>query len=151
GLGLFWIIAEPGSVSGGNPTQARVTLNMPAPAGGALVSIASDLPHVETPPTSVLIPAGKTEAMVSPITTVPEPGATIGTIRAAYAGGWQQSSLGLFPLLWGLSLSAESVVGGTVLTGTVPLLNPAPPPVGVVVTLVSGDTSLVKPPPSVSI
>jgi hypothetical protein len=149
GLGIFWIIAEPGSVSGGNPTQARVTLNMPAPPGGALVSIANDLPHVETP-TSVMIPAGQTDAIVSPITTVPVPGATIGTIRAAYAGGWQENSLGLFPILWGLSLNAESVVGGDFLTGTVTLLNPAPPG-GVEVTLVSGDTALVMPPASVSI
>src|SRR5262249_15621903 len=37
GLAIFHIITEPGSVSGGNSTQARVTLNMPAPAGGALV------------------------------------------------------------------------------------------------------------------
>src|SRR5947209_5565789 len=123
---------------------------MPAPAGCALVTIASDLPHVETPP-NVMIPAGKTDATVSPITTVPVPGATIGTIRAAYGSGWQQSSLGLFPLLWGLALNAESVVGGsTSLTGTVTLLNPAPPG-GVEVTLVSGDTSLVKLPASVSI
>ncbi|HWL94917.1 MAG TPA: hypothetical protein VNT79_15465, partial [Phycisphaerae bacterium] len=45
GLRLFWIITEPGSVYGGNQTQACVTLNMPAPPGGAMVSIASDLPH----------------------------------------------------------------------------------------------------------
>src|SRR5262249_47905804 len=30
GLAIFHIITEPGSVSGGNSTQARVTLNMPA-------------------------------------------------------------------------------------------------------------------------
>src|SRR5262249_33520478 len=31
-LAVFHIINEPGSVSGGNSTQARVALNMPAPA-----------------------------------------------------------------------------------------------------------------------
>ncbi|MBI1852175.1 MAG: hypothetical protein HYR85_17685 [Planctomycetes bacterium] len=149
GLALFSIIAEPGSVNGGNSTQARVTLNGPAPAGGALVKIASDLPHAQTP-TSVLIPAGATDATISPITTVPVRGATIGNIRAAYADGWQQSSLGLFPLLWGLSLSNDAVVGGTLVTGTITLLNPAPPS-GVVVTLISGDTSLATLPPSVFI
>src|SRR5206468_3627837 len=34
GLAVFHIINEPGAVSGGNSTQARVTLNMPAPPGG---------------------------------------------------------------------------------------------------------------------
>jgi hypothetical protein len=149
GLALFSIVAEPSSVSGGNPTQARVTLNMPAPAGGALVKVASDLPHAQTP-TSVVIPEGKTDATVTPITTVPVPGATVGTIRAAYGGGWQQSSLGLVSILWGLSLNAESVVGGAAVLGTVTLLNPAPPG-GVEVTLVSGDTSLVALPASVFI
>ena len=50
GLAIFHIINEPGSVSGGNPTQARVTLNMPAPAGGALINLASDMPDAEVPP-----------------------------------------------------------------------------------------------------
>src|SRR5262249_12750441 len=92
GLAVFHIINEPGSVSGGNSTQARVTLNMPAPAGGALVNIATDLPHAQTP-SSVVVPAGKTDATVSPITTIPVPGATIGSVRAAYGLGCRDSSL----------------------------------------------------------
>ena len=58
------------------------------------------------------IPAGKTDATVSPITTIPVPGATIGSVRAAYGLGWQDNSLGLFPILWGVALSDESVIGG---------------------------------------
>src|SRR5262249_29888555 len=57
GLEIFHIITEPGSVSGGNSTQARVTLNMPAPAGGAVINIASDMPHAQVPAT-VVVPAG---------------------------------------------------------------------------------------------
>lgn len=149
GQKVFWIINEPGTVSGGNPTQARVTLNMPAGPGGALVKVASDLPHSEAPD-SVFIPEGKTDAWASPITSVPVPGMTIGTIRAAYAGAWQQSSLGLQPSLWGLALSAQSAVGGDVLTGTLTLFNPAPPG-GVEVTLVSDDINLAAPPAKVLI
>src|SRR5262249_13105876 len=125
GLALLSIITDPTAMTGGNPTQARVTLNAPAPAGGALVKIASDIPGVEVPG-SVTIPAGRTDAIVQPITTPAVRGATIGDIRAAYGGGWQQSSLGMFPILWGMSLSAETVVGGDSLTGTITLLNPAP-------------------------
>ena len=56
----------------------------------------------------------------------------------------------MFPLLFGLELSDESVIGGDTLTGTVTLLNPAPPG-GIEVTLVSGNTSLLTPPAKVFI
>ncbi|PYR89590.1 MAG: hypothetical protein DMF84_24110 [Acidobacteria bacterium] len=147
GLNLFWMLAEPSSVSGGHSTQARVSLNSPAPPGGAVIRLASDMPHAEVPQ-SVVIPEGATDATVSPITTIPVHGATIGTLRAAYGGSWQQSSLGLFPILFSLSLDNNAVVGGTAVTGTVTLQRGAPAG-GVEVTLVSNDTSLVRPPAKV--
>src|SRR5262245_4551425 len=149
GVELFWLINEPGSVSGGNPTQSRVTLNQPAGPGGALVKSPSDMPHAQAP-TSVLIPEGKTDGWVSPVTTIPVRGATIGNTRAAYAGKWQQSSLGLWQILHSLSLIAEAVIGGDALVGTVTLLNPAPSG-GVEVTIVSRDTSLFTAPAKVII
>src|SRR3954454_1538741 len=99
GLGVLSFNATPSSVSGGNATQARVTLTQPAPAGGITVKVASDMAGVETP-ASVFIPAGATDAMVSPITTSPVSSTAVGTLRAAIGTSWQQSSLGLFPLLW---------------------------------------------------
>src|SRR4051812_30133910 len=149
GLGVLSLVATPSSVSGGNSTQARVTLTQPAPAGGVTVKVASDMDGVETP-ASVFVPAGATDAMVSPITTSPVGAAAVGTLRAAYGTSWQQSSLGLFPLLWGHSLGAETVIGGNTTTGTVTLLNPAPPG-GATVTLVSADPAVVSLPPSVFI
>ena len=149
GLAIFHIITEPGSVSGGNSTQARVTLNMPAPAGGALVNIASDMPYAQVPAT-VVVPAGKTDATVSPITTIPVPGATIGDVIAAYGLGWQQNSLGLFPILWGVALGDEAVIGGNSTVGRVTLLNPAPPG-GVEVSLVNNDSDFVSLPATVVI
>src|SRR5207249_98595 len=62
GLELFSIITEPGSVSGGNSTQARVTLNMPAPPGGVQVALVNGDSTVITLPPSVFIPAGGTGA-----------------------------------------------------------------------------------------
>jgi hypothetical protein len=144
GLGLFWMITEPGSVMGGASTQARVTLNGPAPAGGATIRIASDMPHAEVPQ-NVFIPAGATDATVSNITTIPVSGAVIGNLRAAYGTSWQQSSLGLWQILFSLSLNANSVVGGSSVTGTVTLQRPAPVG-GIDVSLVSNDTSLARPP-----
>ena len=149
GLAVFHIINEPGSVSGGNSTQARVTLNMPAPAGGAVINIASDMPHAQVPAT-VVVPAGKTDATVSPITTIPVPGATIGDVIAAYGLGWQQSSLGLFPILWGVAFGDEAVIGGSSTVGRVTLLNPAPP-AGVEVSLVNNDSDFISLPATVFI
>src|SRR5262245_60492126 len=105
------------------------------------------MPHSEVPQ-SVFIPEGATDAIVASVTTIPVSGAVWGTLRAAYGGSWQQSSLGLFPLLFGLALNKNAAVGGGPLTGTVTLQRAAPAG-GVEVTLVSGDTALVRPPPTV--
>ena len=151
GFDLFAIIAEPGNGYGGNSTMARVMLNQPAPAGGALVTLASDIPQAEVPARTVTIPAGRTDAFVSPVTTGPvPPNGIIGVLRAAYGDGWEQNSLGVLPILFGMELSNEKVVGGTSFTGTVTLQS-AVPPGGVTVRLVSGDTSLVRPPATVFI
>jgi hypothetical protein len=151
GFDLFAIIAEPGNGYGGNSTMARVMLNQPAPAGGALVTLASDIPQADVPARTVTIPAGRTDAFVSPVTTGPvPPNGIIGVLRAAYGDGWEQSSLGVLPILFGMELSNEKVVGGTTFTGTVTLQSAAPPG-GVTVRLVSGDTSLVRPPATVFI
>ncbi len=149
GLGLFWLNLVPSSVSGGHSTQARVILNAPAPSGGALVRIASDLPHVEVPE-FVTIPAGSTDAIVSPITSIPVHATVVSTLRAAYGASWQQNSIGLWPILFSLSLNKDAVVGGNAVTGTVTLLREAPKN-GVEVTLVSNDTSLVRPPAKVTV
>ena len=68
GVDLFAIITEPGNGYGGNSTSARVMLNQAAPAGGALVTLASDIPQAEVPSRTVTIPAGKTDVLVNPIT-----------------------------------------------------------------------------------
>src|ERR1043166_5871672 len=148
---LFAIIAEPGNGYGGNSTNARVLLDQPAPAGGALITLASDIPQAEVPAQTITIPAGKTDAFVSPISTGPVPPlGIIGVLRAAYGSGWQQSSLGVLPILYGMERSNESVIGGTAFTGTVTLQAPAPAG-GITIRLVSSDTSLVRPPATVTI
>src|SRR6185312_9540813 len=151
GLGLFAIITEPGNGYGGNSTMLRVMLNQPAPAGGALVTLASDIPQAEVPTRTVTVPAGKTDAFVSPVTTGPvPPNGIIGVLRAAYGNGWEQNSLGVLPILYGMHISNETVVGGTSFTGTITLQSAAPPG-GITARIVSGDTSLVRPPPTVFI
>jgi hypothetical protein len=151
GLKLFAISPEPINGFGGNSVQARVVLNQSAPAGGAVVTLASDIPQAEMPARTITIPAGKTDATVSPITTGPAPSnGIIGVIRASYGNAWEQNSLGVLPILYGVELSNESVIGGNSFTGTV-TLQAAAPPAGVTVRLVSSDTNLVRPPATVFI
>jgi hypothetical protein len=149
GLDVAWFVIQPGTVHAGHPTQGRVTLTSPAPAGGAAVRIASDLPHSEAPET-VVVPAGRTDAVVSPITSTPVIGATIGSLRAGYGGGWEQNSIGMWPIVFSLSLNTDWVIGGNPVTGTITLQQPAPAG-GIEVTLVSEDTALVRPPAKVMI
>jgi hypothetical protein len=154
-VGLFAILAEPINGYGGNSVQARVMLDNPAPAGGAVVTIATDMPQAQMPATTVTIPAGKTDATVTPILTGPVPNnglsiGIIGDLFAGYAGEREQSSLGVLPILFGTQFSNESVVGGATVTGTVTLLSAAPPG-GMTVRLVSSDTNLVHPPATVFI
>ena len=143
GLELLWIIPDPGTVEGGAPTQARVTLSGPAPPGGATVRIMSDMQGVEVP-AAVTIPAGSTDATVSPITTVPVGVGIVGALRADYGTGMQITSFGMVPLLFSLSLNTDSVAGGNTVTGTITLQRPAPENIDV--TIVSSDTSLAQPP-----
>jgi hypothetical protein len=153
-VNLFAILAEPGNAYGGNSAHARVMLDNPAPAGGAIVTLSTDIPQVNLPATTITVPAGKTDATITNIATGPVPNngggsvGIIGDLFAGFANGRGQNSLGILPILYGTSLSNESVVGGTSVTGTVTLQSPAPPE-GVTVTLVSSDPELVRPPATV--
>ncbi len=148
-VNLFAILAEPGNAYGGNTGHARVMLDNPAPVGGAIITIATDLPQVNMPATTITVPAGKTDVTINNIVTGPVPnnGVSVGIIGDLFAGfsnGRGQNSFGVLPILYGASLSQESVVGGTSLTGSVTLQSPAPPE-GTTVTLVSSDPELVRP------
>jgi hypothetical protein len=154
-VNLFAIISEPNNAYGGNSAQARVMLDNPAPTGGAVITLATDIPEVQLPGTTITIPAGQTDAMVGPIATGPvrNNGTSIGIIGDLFAGfskGREQGSLGVLPILAGTNLSNESVVGGSSLTGTT-TLPVAAPPGGVTVTLISSDTSVARPPATVFI
>jgi hypothetical protein len=155
-VNLFAILAEPGNAYGGNTSQARVMLDNPAPAGGAVVSLSTDIPQVNMPSSTISVPAGKTDATISNITTGPVPNngggsvGIIGDLFAGFANGSGQNSFGILPILYGMSLSNESVVGGTSVNATVTLLSPAPTG-GTTVRLVSSDFNIVTPPPTVFI
>ena len=154
-VNLFAILAEPGNAYGGNTAHARVMLDNPAPAGGAVVSLSTDIPQVNIPATTITVPAGKTDATISNIATGPVPNngvsvGIIGDLFAGFANGRGQNSFGILPILYGMSLSNESVVGGTSVNATVTLQSAAPTG-GTTVRLVSSDPNIVTPPPTVFI
>src|SRR4030095_15106859 len=155
-VNLFAILAEPGNAYGGNTAHARVMLDNPAPAGGAVVSISTDIPQVNMPSTTVSVPAGRTDATISNIATGPVPNnggvsvGIIGDLFAGFANGSGQNSFGILPILYGTSLSNESVGGGTSVNATVTLQSAAPSG-GITVRLVSSDPSIVTPPSTVFI
>jgi hypothetical protein len=81
-LFLSSLSVAPGSLVGGNTAVGTVTLNGPAPAGGALVSLASNS-AAATVPAGVLVPAGQTVATFSvPTSAVTTP--TSVTLTATY-------------------------------------------------------------------
>ena len=155
-VNLFAILAEPVNAYGGNTAHARVMLDNPAPAGGAVVSISTDIPQVNMPATTVAVPAGRTDATISNIATGPVPNngggsvGIIGDLFAGFANGREQNSFGILPILYGTSFSNESVVGGTSVNATVTLLSAAPAG-GTTVRLVSSDPNIVRPPATVVI
>ena len=110
-------LAEPVNAYGGNIAHARVMLDNPAPAGGAVVSISTDIPQVNIPATSVTVPAGKTDATIANIATGPVPNGgvsvgIIGDLFAGFANGRGQNSFGVLPMLYGASLSKEAWSAG---------------------------------------
>ena len=155
-VNLFAILAEPVNAYGGNTAHARVMLDNPAPAGGAIVSLSTDIPQVNLPATTITVPAGRTDATISNIATGPVPNngggsvGIIGDLFAGFANGREQNSFGILPILYGTSLSNESVVGGTSVNATVTLLSAAPAG-GTTVRLVSSDPNIVRPPATVFI
>ena len=154
-VNLFAILAEPVNAFGGNSAHARVMLDNPAPAGGAVISLSTDLPQINLPASTITVAAGKTDATIDNIATGPVPNngvsvGIIGDLFAGYGNGRQQNSFGILPILYGTSFGNESVVGGTSVTGTVTLQAPAPPG-GTTVRLVSSDPNIVRAPATVFI
>ncbi len=83
---------NPSSVRGGQLTAGTLTLSGPAPPGGVSVAISSDHPAVVHPPSSVLVPGGKTSVSFA-VNTFPVKTKTSVVITAT--AGSSQTSGGL--------------------------------------------------------
>ena len=92
---LSSLTLSPASVPGGSPSTGTVTLNGPAPVGGALVALFSSDPVVAVPP-SVTISPGATSAPFS-LTTSAVAVPTPVTVFAFYLGSAQTALLTVTP------------------------------------------------------
>ena len=97
---LTSLTLNPGSVTGGSAFAGSVTLNAPAPSGGAVVSLASSNTALATVPSAVTIPAGATSTTFAGNTSATSSSAMV-NISASYAGVTQTGALRVTPALSG--------------------------------------------------
>ena len=83
-----------GALAGGRDAFAIVTLAEPAPAGGALVALASSDPALAPVPATVLVPAGAKSMEFAIRTTAPIKPAAI-MIVASYKGASSSATMGM--------------------------------------------------------
>lgn len=144
---------EPDDVAGGSSTSAVITLNAPAPAGGALVTLESGNPSIVTVPATVTVPAGLIFATFSgSVATIAPTVTTSVAIRASYQGVTQSGYVRVTPgpVPSKLYLEPSKLAGGQTSTGLVEL-NGIAPAGGVLVTLGTTDTTVVTLPADVTV
>ena len=122
---LTSVSISPSSITGGQPATGTVTLSGAAPAGGAVVSLASANPAASVP-SSITIAASASSANFT-VSTSTVTATTAGNIAASYGGITKSATLTVNPptptpvALLSLSLNPRSVVGGSSSVGTVTL------------------------------
>jgi peptidoglycan/xylan/chitin deacetylase (PgdA/CDA1 family) len=150
GIQASSVSLNPSSVTGRTDSVGTVTLTSPAPAGGAIVTLASSNSATASVPSSVTIAQGATSATFN-ITTAAVSASTSVTITVSYGGVSQTATLTVAPpALSSVSLSPTSVTGGSAPQGTVTLTGVAPSG-GATITLSSSNTTYAKAPSSVTV
>jgi hypothetical protein len=143
---------NPTSVTGGLQfSTGTVTLNGPAPGGGASALLSSSNTAAAQVPTSVTVQAGATRATFT-VTSSAVAASTQVTISASYGGVTGTARLTVTPpIVSSLTLNPTSVTGGLQFsTGTVTLNGPAPGG-GASVLLSSSNTAAAQVPRSVTV
>jgi peptidoglycan/xylan/chitin deacetylase (PgdA/CDA1 family) len=147
---LSGVSVSPATVLGGVSSTGMVTLDNPAPVGGAVVSLTSSNTAAAQVPATVTVLAGATAATFT-ATTSPVASNTVVTITALYNSVSRTATLTVTaPVASSLTLVPSSVQGGNPSTGTVTLNGPAPAG-GMVVTLNSNRWAVARVPASVKV
>ena len=143
---------NPSTVTGGQNVTGTVSLTGPAPAGGAVITLASANPAA-TVPNSVTVAPNSSSANFT-VTTSSVSATTAGNITATYSGITKSAALTVNPaasaVLSSLILNPTTVVGGSPSTGTVKL-NKAAPAGGAIIALTSNKTALATLPAYVTV
>jgi hypothetical protein len=130
---------NPSTVVGSRGAAATVILNGSAPAGGAVVRLASSDP-VAAVPASLAVPAGSGSATFT-VATAAVTTATSATISATFGGVTVSDKLVVQPIgIDYVALAPNPAPGGSRVLGIVTLEAPAPAPM--VLTLTSSNPSL---------
>jgi Beta-propeller repeat len=139
--GLADVSVNPAAVTGGANSTGTVTLGAAAPAGGAVVTLASNNLNAATVPAAVTVPANATTATF-PIATNAVTAVTAVTITATYNGVAKTATLTVNPAgpaaLAGVTMNPATMIFGSMSTGTVTLTSAAPAG-GAVVSLSSSE------------
>ena len=132
---LASVSIKPSSITAGQPATGTVTLSGAAPAGGAVISLASANPAASVPG-SITVPASTSSANFT-VSTSTVTATTVGNVTASYAGISKSATLTVNPaapaILLSLSLNQKTVVGGSSVAGTVTLNKVTSTPVVVTV------------------
>lgn len=147
---LSALTLAPATFAGGCQTSTgKVTLTGPAPAGGAVVTLANTNPAASMP-ASVTVPAGATTAKFT-ITGVTVTANQTGMVTASYGGVSKSAMLTVRPIgVASVSISPNPVVGPSSAVGTVTLECPAAPG-NIVVTLTSSNPAVANVVPSIRV
>jgi hypothetical protein len=140
---------------GAGTVQGTVTLTAAAPPEGAVIPLASNWPDNAVVPPSVTVPAGSTSAAFT-VTTSSSTRFTQAYITGEYGGATQGYLINVYPeptiQLNSFTVSTNTPLGGTAVTGTVKLLEGwTAGPGGARVALGSTNPALASVPPSVTI
>jgi len=142
---------SPTSVVGGNSVVGTVTLAVPAPQQGTVVTLQSNSPLAQLG-TSLTVTQGNATAVFA-VTTLVVATPQMATITASIGASSQQAALTITPVppdLQIMFLNPSTVLTGRTSTGTVTLTAPAPTG-GLMVGLVSASPSVVSVAPSVTV
>jgi hypothetical protein len=128
-LALLSLTITPVNVAGGSAATGTVTLTGSAPNGGADVSLVSDNASVVSVASHVTVRKGDTTATFA-ITTFSVTATQSANVSGSYGGLTQHDTLTVIPAsavqLTNLTITPNSVSGGTTATGTVTMSSPAP-------------------------
>ena len=142
---LSTISLAPASVVNGKNSTVTVTLNGPAAAGGALVSLSSSDTTLFPVPASVTVAGGATTGSVA-VTAGSVSASTPVTVGASYGGVNKTAVLTVTPTaVSAISLSPASVKGGNITTSNVITLSGPAPPGGISVAMASSDANVSVP------